>query len=337
MANVNRTLDVGAPLPLLVGEEKTSPRRFKAARNFLLHKPLGVLGLAVIVLLGVFAVFGPQLAPYNPGTQFSTKSAPAAAPASATSVNDVSCVSIDCLTKARNSASEPLVKQGPSAKHWFGTDEGARDIFTRILYGARRSLGVGLISLVIGTVLGVILGGLSAYIGGPFDTVMQRIMDALQAFPPILFLLLLTSVGQPNIAVITIGIGIVATPQISRIVRSSVLQVRELPFVEAARVVGAPDLRVMLSHILPNIWAPVIVVFTIGVGAGILAEAALSFLGVAPVGISWGFMTASGVGFIQASPSEAIFGGLAITLAVLGFNLAGDALRDVLDPRLRAR
>jgi peptide/nickel transport system permease protein len=168
--------------------------------------------------------------------------------------------------------------------------------------------------------------------------VIQRVLDALQAFPAILFLLLISTLtGTPDIRLLTVGIAIIATPQISRIVRSTVIQVRELPYVEAARVVGAQDLRVMTLHILPNIFAPVIVVFTIGVGAAILAEAALSFLGVTPVGVSWGFMTSEGVGFIQYAPSEAIFGGLTITLAVLGFNLMGDALRDVLDPRLRGR
>lgn len=336
MANANTSVNVGAVQALSEPEEHHAPRRFKTARMFVRQKPLGVFGLAIIAVLGFLALFGPWLAPYGAEQTFSTRSQAVSTPASS-NPDDVSCVTPECTAKAHASAAQALSNTGPSAQHWFGTDGASRDIFTRVIDGARRSLGVGLGSLLIGTFLGVVLGGLSAYAGGRFDTVTQRVMDALQAFPPLLFLLLLTAVGQPNIVLITAGIGVVATPQISRIVRSTVLQVRALPFVEAAQVVGAPDRRIMLSHILPNIWAPVIVVFTIGVGAGILAEAALSFLGVAPVGVSWGYMTFEGTQLIKQAPSEAIFAGAAISLAVLGFNVVGDALRDVLDPRLRAR
>jgi len=336
VANANTSVSADTVAALAEPEERFTPKRFKAARDFFAHKPLGVFGLAIIVVLGLFALFGQYIAPYGPETRFSI--APqATAPAGNTNVDDVSCNTPDCTAKAHGSAALDFSNRGPSSAHWFGTDEGARDTFTRVIRGARRSLGVGLGSLLIGTFMGVVLGGLSAYVGGKFDTATQRVMDALQAFPPLLFLLLLTAVGQPSITIITIGIGIVATPQISRIARSTVLQVRALPFVEAAQVIGAPDRRILVSHILPNIWAPVIVIFTIGVGAGILAEAALSFLGVAPVGVSWGFMTFKGTQFIKQAPGEAIFAGAAISLAVLGFNIVGDALRDVLDPRLRAR
>lgn len=337
MANANTSLNAGTVRALAEPEEFIAPQRFKTARTFLAHKPLGVFGLAIILVLGFLALFGQWVAPYGPETRFTSAVVPAATSSAASNPDDVSCVTPECTAKAHSAAAQPLANQGPSAKHWFGTDGAARDLFTRVVRGAQRSLGVGLGSLLVGTFLGVVLGGVSAYAGGSIDTVTQRVMDALQAFPPLLFLLLLTAVGQPSIAVITAGIGIVATPQISRIVRSTVLQVRALPFVEAAQVVGAPPRRIMLSHILPNIWAPVIVVFTIGVGAGILAEAALSFLGVAPVGVSWGFMTFEGIQLIKQAPSESIFAGAAISLAVLGFNIVGDALRDVLDPRLRAR
>ncbi|HZQ35035.1 MAG TPA: ABC transporter permease [Dehalococcoidia bacterium] len=336
MTNANASVGSGAVAALAEPEERLAPKRFKTARTFLAHKPLGVFGLAIILLLSFLAIFGRWVAPYGPETRF-TVAPQASAPASSTNVDDVSCVTPECTAKAHANAAQPVANTGPSAKHWFGTDSTARDLLTRVILGARRSLGVGLGSLLVGTFLGVVLGGLSAYFGGTFDTVTQRVMDALQAFPPLLFLLLLAAVGQPNIALITAGIGIVATPQISRIARSTVLQVRALPFVEAAQVVGAPDRRILVTHILPNIWAPVIVVFTIGVGAGILAEAALSFLGVAPVGVSWGYMTYEGTQLIKQAPSEAIFAGAAISLAVLGFNIVGDALRDVLDPRLRAR
>lgn len=334
MARANSTLSVGAAALPAAAEERAGPRRFRTLRVFLRRKPLGVFGAAIVLVLVIMAVFAPWIAPYDPARIFIDTHSQAAPTKTDCTANPFAK---ECLSAARGGAATPLQKAPPSREHLLGTDELGRDIWSRIVYGARRSLGVGVISLAIGTALGVILGGLSAYFAGKFDTVVQRLMDTLQAFPALLFLILITSVGQPDIRVLTLGIAVVATPQISRIVRSSVLQVRALPYVEAAEVIGAPHKRIMLSHILPNIWAPVIVVFTIGVGAGILGEAALSFLGIAPVGISWGFMTAAGVAFIRYAPGQAIFGGLAISLAVLGFNLVGDALRDVLDPRLRAR
>jgi ABC-type dipeptide/oligopeptide/nickel transport system permease subunit len=333
------TSDALGGLPLDQQADHSTPR-FKGLRTFIFHKPLGMFGALIVIALIVAAIFGQAIAPYGAETKFSSK---VVAPAAAVDCTDpANQFSRECLAKAQSNTgvaatTQPLAKAGPSAKHWMGTDEISRDIFSRLIVGARRSMGVGVGSLLIGTILGLLLGATSAYFGGWYDAVVQRILDALQAFPAILFLLMLSNIGQPDIKLLTVGIGIIATPQISRIVRSTVLQVRELPYVEAARVVGAPDLRIMWLHILPNIFAPVIVVFTIGVGAAILAEAALSFLGVTPVGVSWGYMTSAGVGFIQYAPSEAIFGGIIISLAVLGFNLMGDALRDVLDPRLRGR
>jgi len=341
VANANMPLAGGAATGFALEEQvaRGSPR-FQGLRTFVFHKPLGMFGAIIVVILCVAAIFGRALAPYGPETKFTTTVASKGPAIDCT--NPANQFTRECLARAQTgtgnvAARQPLQKAPPSAKHWFGTDEFGRDIFSRIVVGARRSMGVGLGSLLIGTALGVLLGSISAYFGGWFDSVIQRILDALQAFPAILFLLLLTTAGKPDIKVLTLGIGIIATPQISRIVRSTVIQVRELPFVEAARVIGADDLRIMVLHILPNIFAPVIVVFTIGVGAAILAEAALSFLGITPVGVSWGYMTAAGVAFIRYAPEEAIFGGLAISLAVLGFNLMGDALRDVLDPRLRGR
>ena len=337
MANIKPSLSTGdaGSLPLLgVADEVHSPRRFRSLRVFVTQKPLGLFGAVIVGVLTFLAIFGPAIAPYDPGKVFKGATASAAGPKTDCTANPFAR---DCLSAARGAIPEDLQKAPPSGAHLMGTDELGRDNWTRIIYGARRSVGVGVVSLALGTAAGVILGGLSAYFGGGLDTIVQRVMDTLQAFPALLFLLLISSIGQPDIKILTLGIAVVATPQISRIVRSTVLQVRALPFVEAAEVIGASHTRIMVGHILPNIWAPVIVIFTIGVGAGILAEAALSFLGIAPVGISWGFMTAAGVAFIRYAPSEAIFGGLAISLAVLGFNLMGDALRDVLDPRLRAR
>jgi peptide/nickel transport system permease protein len=220
-------------------------------------------------------------------------------------------------------------------EHWFGTDHQGRDTYARVIHGSRRTLKVGLLSLGLGSVIGLLIGLTSAYFSGLLDTIVQRFMDTFQSFPALLFLLLLVTMTEPTELSLIIGLAIVSVPAISRIVRSVVLQAREMPYVEAARLIGASDVRIMGRHILPNVMAPVIVIFTIGVGAVILAEAMLAFLGLGPPGVSWGQMLDKGRLFVLTSPWQALFSGAAITLAVLAFNLAGDALRDVLDPRLR--
>jgi len=226
-------------------------------------------------------------------------------------------------------------KAEPSAAHWLGTDDKGRDIYSRIVWGSRRSLQIGLLSLLMGTAIGVVLAFTSAYAGGNFDLFFQRIMDAFQAFPPLLFLILMVTITEPTVPWLIIALGIVSVPSVSRIVRSVILQIREMPYVEAARAIGASAPRIMVRHILPNIMAPIIIVFSMGIGIVILAEASLSFLGLGPPGVSWGEMLNRGRLFITTSPWQALFSGMAITLAVLSFNLAGDALRDIFDPRLR--
>jgi peptide/nickel transport system permease protein len=295
-------------------------RAARAVRRFTVRKPLGAFGMALVLILTVFAVLAPVTRRYDPEQTFEA----------ANPFYDPNSFDTRALQPViRNTFAEP------SAGHWFGTDNFARDSYSRVVVGARRSLGVGVGSLLLGSILGLAVGLVSAYFGGKADTVIQRIIDALQAFPPLLLLLLLITVARPSVRLLIIGIAIVAIPSISRIVRGTVLQTRSLQFIEAARVVGAGDARIMVRHILPNIIPAVIVVFTIGVGSAILAEAALSYLGLAPPGISWGQGLETGVKFQGSSPWIAIFNGLALSLAVLGFNLAGDALRDVLDPRLR--
>ncbi len=229
-----------------------------------------------------------------------------------------------------------IIEKGPpTGEAWFGTDKLGRDVYSRVIWGTRRSLGIGLASLIIGTVIGVAIALVSAYARGSGDLIIQRFMDAFQAFPPLLFLILLLTMVESTITNLIIALGIIGVPQVSRIVRSVILQVREMPYVEAARALGASAPRIMIRHILPNVMAPIIIVFSIGIGVVILAEAALAFLLLAPPGVSWGQMLSEGRQFIADSPWQALFSGMAITLAVLGFNLAGDALRDVLDPRLR--
>ncbi len=219
--------------------------------------------------------------------------------------------------------------------HFLGTDEAGRDIWSRLVWGARRSLGIGMSAMAIAVLTGLILGVVSGYFAGAVDTLMQRLLDALQAFPPLLLLLLISSAFTLNNRNLVLALGLIGSTQVSRLVRAKVLTLRELPFIEAGRVIGASDARLMLRHIAPNTLAPVIVVFTLGLGTVIIAEASLSFLGVVHSTISWGAMLNAGRNFIMSSPWQAVFSGLAITLAVLAFNLVGDALRDVLDPRLR--
>ena len=308
----------------LYEQEWTLPRRqawWVTARRLVVRKPLGTFGMLVIVLLTVAAVGAPALARYDPQETFRRT----------TPLYDPNSFNPAVLT-----ATELDSTATPSTAHWFGTDSSGRDIWSRIIWGARRSMGVGVGALAISIGVGTLAGIVSAYFGGWVDMLLQRLMDALQVFPALLLLILIATYMEPNIQNLILALGIVGISQVSRIVRGTVLSIRESPYVEAARVLGASDLRTMVYHILPNTAAPIIVVFTIGLGSVILAEAGLSFLGLAPPGTSWGQMLNEGRNFIYTSPWQAVFSGLAITLAVLAFNLAGDALRDVMDPRLRA-
>ena len=227
----------------------------------------------------------------------------------------------------------------PSADHWLGTDQGGRDTYSRMVFGARRSMFIGIWALTFATIVGTAIGVVSAYFRGWLDTLTQRIMDSFQAFPALLILILLVSLRPPSLTVLALGLGFVGVTSVQRIARGVVFSTREQPFVEAARVIGATDLRTMVFHILPNIMAPLIVVFSIGLGAVVLAEAALSFLvpGRVPQDPSWGIMLSKTREFLppEAQGYHTLAAGGAIVLSVLGFNLAGDALRDVLDPRLR--
>jgi len=227
--------------------------------------------------------------------------------------------------------------EGPSWKHWLGTDNRGRDIWARIVWGTRRSLFLGIWALTLGTIAGTLVGLVSAYFSGLFDLLFQRIMDAIQSFPALLILLMVLSLTEPSLRVLAIALAFVAIPSVQRIVRSVVLSVREEAYVDAARVMGASHRRIMFRHILPNVIAPVIVIFSVGLGAVILAEAAISFVSPSsvPFTASWGLMLAEGRTVMFDHPGMVLASGGFIALAVLGFNLAGDALRDILDPRLR--
>ena len=227
--------------------------------------------------------------------------------------------------------------QPPSAQHWFGTDIQGRDVWARLVYGARVSLSVGIISQGIALSLGVILGLLAGYYGKWVDEIVMRLADVTLAFPTLLLLIALVAALQPSLTVVFATIGLVGWAGMARLVRGQVLVVRELEFVQAERALGAGDIRILIRHILPSVVAPVVIAATLGVAGAIMAESSLSFLGlgVQPPTPSWGSMIADGRDLYQLrhAPWTSVFPGLAIGAAVLGFNLVGDALRDALDPR----
>jgi len=272
--------------------------RFLAARH-----PLGAVGAVIMAVFVLAAIFADWIAAVDPLT---TNAAMSLAP--------------------------------PSAQHLLGADFMGRDIFSRIVHGARISLAVGIGSTTLGCVLGVILGLASGYIGGWVDLLSQRLVDILQALPLLVLALVMAASLGPSLPNTIIAIAIPLIPYSARVVRSNTLALRELPFVEAAKAVGMSEMRIALRHVLPNTLAPLIVLATAQLGSAILTEASLSFLGL---GIpepypSWGRMLSeSAAEYVRTAPWLVVFPGIAISLVVFGTNLLGDALRDLLDPRLR--
>lgn len=275
-----------------------------AGLRALKRKPLGAFGLFIVVFVVVWAAAAPITAPTNPNA-------------------------------IGRSAAE--VNQGPSWDHPFGTDGRARDQYSRVVWGARLSLVVGVGAMLIAVGAGTAIGLVSGYFGGLLDLLVQRLVDGVMAFPGLLLLMLLVTVTEPSTITVVGALGFLSTASVSRVVRSAVLPAKQEVYVEAARLIGATHIRIMLRHVLPNIVAPIIVVFSIGVGGAMLAEASLSFLGLGtpPPDPSLGRMVSESRALLVRYPHLSIFPGVALTLAVLGFNLAGDALRDLLDPRLR--
>jgi len=273
--------------------------------KFIRTKPLGAVGALIILgMLGV-ASSAELLAPYDPyhgdyGLQFAR----------------------------------------PSAEHWFGTDEFGRDVMSRIMYGARIALFVGFTASFTGCTIGALLGVISAYAGGMVDLLLERLMDILLAFPQLILALAIASILGPAVQNVVIAISIPVIPRVARVVRSAALSVKEHVYVEAVQALGASRRRVILQHIIPNIMAPYIIMVTAQLGAAILAEAALSYLGLgaAEPTPSWGLMlSGSAPSYAEKAPWIALFPGIAISLGVFGFNLFGDSLRDALDPKLRGR
>jgi len=225
----------------------------------------------------------------------------------------------------------------PSPVHLLGTDEFGRDILSRIVYGSRISLQVGIIATGIAATLGVAMGAVAGYFGGKLDYLINALIDISWAFPTVLLTIFLVALMGPGLVNVMIAVGLVYWGAYARVVRGQVLSLREREFVAAARLIGAGHSRIILRHILPNVLAPVIVMFTLGMGDAILIEATLSFLGMGaqPPTPSWGSILSSGRSYLRMAPWVTLFPGLAIMLTVLGFNLLGDGIRDATDPRLK--
>ena len=294
---------VEAPPQAATADDVAAVSRTRALLLVMRRKPLGAISAALIAVIVLTAIFANVLAPYDP---------------------------LDA---------DPNIRLAPpSQAHPFGTDDIGRDVLSRIIYGSRISLWVGLLAVGIGTAFGMVIGLVCGYWEGRVDIVLQRVMDAVQAIPGLVLALAIVSILKPSTTNAMIAIAVVIIPGNSRVVRGTVLSAKQNRYVEAAEAIGCRQPRILLSHILPNVTAPILVIASIWLGNAILIEATLSFLGVGtqPPIPSWGLMLSStGRAFMEQAPWLAIFPGLAISLAVLGFNLFGDTLRDAWDPKLR--
>jgi peptide/nickel transport system permease protein len=278
-----------------------SPEFARLWRRFVRSKG-AVFGLGVFLAVVVMALFADVIAPYNPLEQ----------------------------NYAR-------IMEGPSADHWFGTDSFGRDMLSRIIYGARIALVVGILAVLLAMVIGVTLGLISGYYGGPIDTVVMRVMDGLFAFPILILAIALMAVMGFGVRNVIIAVAVVSIAPFARVTRGDVLAVREVPYIEAARLAGGGSAAIIFRHVLPNVLAPIIVQGALRVSAAIITEAGLSFLGLGPQPPTpvWGSMIAEGRNFIVMAPHISTFPGLALMITVVGLNLFGDGLRDTLDTKLK--
>jgi peptide/nickel transport system permease protein len=300
-------------LPTAIDDEDIARRRFLAdtgwrrarrgVREFILRRPLGTVGAGLIVVMILAAAFADVVAPYGPQEGVFTG-----------------------------------LPEAPSFSHLLGTDPFGRDVFSRLLYGSRTALLVGFTSSLVGSTLGLVLGVVGAYFGGKIDELIQRFMDVLISFPLIVIAIAVIAALGPGTGNVIAAITVPAVPRVARVVRSSGLAVVRMPYVEAARSVGVRAPRIMFRHIVPNVFAPYLIMLTAFLGQAVLLEATLSYLGLGVVEPepAWGNMLrGQGMQFLDQAPWLAIAPGVAISLAVFGFNLFGDSLRDALDPRLR--
>lgn len=293
------------PLPMVVASARKRSKwqkLWKAMRSY----PSGFVGGLIVLVLILAAIFAPMIAHYNPTHEFNA---------------------------GLNQLGMPVA---PNHQFILGTDPEGRDVFSRVLYGARVSLEVGIFASIISLVIGVVLGIISGFFGGWIDMVIMRFTDMMLAFPFLLFVIALVAVLQPSVTNVFLAIGVLGWTQMARIIRGQVLTVKEFEYVQAARAVGSSSMFIVFKEILPNVVAPIIVFTTLTVGQNILLEAALSFLGlgVQPPNPSWGNMLEEGMTVMQVAPWMIYAPGLALLIAVIGFNLLGDGLRDWLDPRM---
>jgi peptide/nickel transport system permease protein len=289
--------------PLQISAETGLSHWLAGLRIFARRWPLGAAGAVIILLMIGSAVFAPFISPYDPlETDFAAQFSP------------------------------------PTLAHWLGTDAFGRDLLSRLIYGSRTALLVGFASAFMGATLGAMLGVTSAYFGGRIDLVMQRLVEIFLALPVVILALTVVSILGTGVSNVIIAITVPMIPNCARVVRSSALAVRQMPYIDAARATGFGNARIIFRHMLPNVLAPYLIMLTAFVGQAILLEASLSFLGlgVAEPIPAWGLMLrGAAVEFAESAPWMAIFPGLAISLGVFAFNLFGDALRDALDPKLR--
>ena len=273
------------------------------------HNPSAIAGFVIVGSFVVLAVFAPLIAPYDPRAQ------------------DISLVANGCCP-------------GPSSQHWFGVDQLGRDELSRVIYGARISLVIGLVAVAAGLSVGLVLGGIAGYAGGVIDSVIMRCMDIMLAIPGLLLAIGIVAMLGPGLYQIMIAVGIVNVPIFARLLRGQVLAMKESDFVLAARSVGVPRRTILASHILPNSISPLIVQGTLAMATAIIDVAGLGFLGLGPQDPGtpeWGTMLTQVDRYLQSAPHLAIIPGVAIVLLVLGFNLIGDGMREALDPKLRGR
>jgi peptide/nickel transport system permease protein len=289
--------------PAAIDQGPPRPSRLATLWQFCAQNPLGAAGGLVVIVMIAMATLAEVVTVYDP---------------------------------TRNNFGVML--EPPSRDYWLGTDQYGRDLYGRIVYGARTALLVGFVSAFVGGTVGLILGVSSAHFGGRFDMILQSIMDVLMAFPLIILALAMVSIFGTGTLNVIMAITIPFIPRCARVVRSSALAVREMPYIDAARAAGFSHTRIVLRHMVPNVFAPYLVVMTAAVGQAILLESSLSFLGLGvqePVA-AWGLMLRGGAQeYAESAPWVAVFPGIAISLAVFGFNLFGDALRDWLDPKMK--
>jgi len=273
------------------------------------RNPSAIAGVLVVGAFVVLAVFAPLIAPFDPREQ------------------NLSLIANGCCP-------------GPTAHHWFGVDQLGRDELSRVIYGARISLVIGLVAVAVGLSVGLVLGGIAGYAGGFVDSVVMRCMDIMLAIPGLLLAIGIVAMLGPGLYQIMIAVGVVNVPIFARLLRGSVLAMKESDFVLAARAVGVPRRQILASHILPNSISPLIVQGTLAMATAIIDVAGLGFLGLGPQDPGtpeWGTMLTQVDRYLQSAPHLAIIPGVAIVLLVLGFNLIGDAMREALDPKLRGR